>query len=78
MVDRVGAEVLGGDHGLDDFLVEIGADLLDRHFRGVLHRDDHSVHAQRYARATLVAVLDGDLSDTHDTHKHLLSENAPI
>ena len=74
VVDRLGRQVLGGDHGLYDLLFQVLLDLLVRHFRRVLHRDDHRVHAQRHACAALVAVFDRHLRDM--CTQTLLSEHA--
>jgi len=62
VVDGVVVEVLGGDHGLDDMLHEVGADLLVGHVGGVLSGDQDGMNALRgHGAISLLLVLGGDL-----------------
>jgi hypothetical protein len=61
VVDGVLVEVLGGDGLLDDLLLDLLAELLDRNVGRVLSRNNDGVNTQRDDGTVVVCVLDGDL-----------------
>jgi hypothetical protein len=61
VVDGVLIEVLGGDAGLDDLLLDLLAELLSGDILAVLGRDDDSVDTEGDDGTVVVLVLDGDL-----------------
>lgn len=64
VVDGVLVQVLGGDHGLDDLLLQDLPLLLQAHAIVVLHRDHHSVDPLGDHSAALLDILDRHLGRT--------------
>ena len=61
VVDGLVVEVLGGDDFLDDLLLDLLAEVLERNVGRVLGGDNDGVDAERDDRAVVVCVLNGDL-----------------
>ena len=61
VVDGLVVEVLGGDDLLNDLLLDLLAEVLERNVGSVLGGDDNGVDAERDDRAVVVCVLNGDL-----------------